>query len=880
MMKKLSTFSVNYPITVLMLVMAIILLGYISFQKLGIDLLPELNNPRIFIELKSGERPPVEMEDLFVKNVEAIAIRQKNVTEVSSVSRVGSAQITVEYSWDADMDESYLDLQKNLTNFSQNSELDELTMSQHDPNSAPVMLIGLSHPEITDMDELRKIADNYLRNELTRLEGIAAVDIIGAEEKELTVQTSPYLLKAHGLTLAEVAAKIQNSNRTVSGGSIEELGLKFIIKGVGEFQSVEDIGNVILTQKQSENTNPGEPAELVPVYLKDIADLTFRNKDPENIVRINQQRCVALAVYKETKFNTIRAVETLRDGLQQLQKALPGYHFAIVQDQSEFIRTAVDEVRETALYGILLAILVLFIFLRRLGTTLIISIAIPISVIATFNLMYFNGLTLNIMTLGGLALGAGMLVDNAIVVVENIYRNMEKGMSIREAAINGTAEVAGAITASTITTIVVFLPIVYLHGASGELFKDQAWTVAFSLISSLVVAILVIPMLSHKFLKPASQPQEVIAVRFGWYRSLLSSVLDRRRMVVLSTFVMVIVTFLLIPFIGSEFIPKGEVKSFSMEISLPEGSTLAHTDRVAMQLEAVIGEVVGTDLQTLYTRVGPIQQSLTEQTDTFLKDEHTAVIEVFLVPEPSRPLKKIIDRLDGITKAIPEIEVQFVQEQTSLQSTLGTDQAPVMVEIKGDNLETIRDLTEQAKTRMGSVNDIFDIEASFDEGRPEINVMIDRVRAGIRNLEFSSIGSQLSDYLQGKNAGDWDSEGEMRDITINMPNIQVKQLSELYVQNSRGEDVRLDEIASFEQTNALRQINRRNQSRIGLITAQIRGETPLDKIASQIESQLAGIHFPEGYQYNVTGEEQKRAESFASLKFALLLSIVLIYMVL
>ena len=242
-MKKLSEFSVNYPITILMMVLATILLGYISFEKLGIDLLPDLNNPQIFIELKAGERPPEEMENMFVENIEALAIRQKNVLQVSSICQVGIAQISVEFSWDTDMDEAYLDLQKNLNNFSQNSDLDEITLSQHDPNSAPVMVIGFSHPEIDDMDELRKTAENYLRNELIRLEGIAAVEIIGGEEKEVVIHTTPYLLKAYGLTLSIVAEQIQNSNRTLSGGSIEELGLKYVIST----SPVSDFSRTLLT---------------------------------------------------------------------------------------------------------------------------------------------------------------------------------------------------------------------------------------------------------------------------------------------------------------------------------------------------------------------------------------------------------------------------------------------------------------------------------------------------------------------------------------------------------------------------------------------------------------------------------------------------------
>jgi HAE1 family hydrophobic/amphiphilic exporter-1 len=874
-MKKLSEFSVNHPITIWMIVLAILLLGYISFTELGMDLLPDLNNPRIFVELKAGERPPEEMERQFVEMIESIAIRQKKVIQVSSISRVGSAQITVEYSWNADMDEAFLDLQKSMTNFTQNSELEEVTLSQHDPNSEPVVLIGFSHPQIEDMDELRKIASNYLRNELTRIEGIAAVDIIGGEEKEVVIETSQYMLEAHGLTLAEIANRIQNSNISASGGSIVELGLKYIIKGIGEFQSLDDIGKVIVT------TIPGESEadETQPVYLRDVATVSYANKESENIVRINQNRCIALAVYKETKYNTVKAVDQLMENLETLKRALPAYEFQIIQNQAKFINTAIEEVEETALLGIILAVIILFVFLRRIGTTLIISVAIPVSVIATFNLMYFNDLSLNIMTLGGLALGAGMLVDNAIVVMENIFRNIEAGLSVREASIKGTAQVAGAITASTVTTIIVFLPIVYLHGAAGELFKDQAWTVAFSLFSSLIVAILVIPVLSHLFLRNISVEDKTSAVHFNWYPILLRKIIDRRWSIILGALVTVIFTLIILPYVGSEFIPRTSSTDFQIEITLAEGAALPFTDRVVAKMEETIKTVVGENLESIYARIGPSSENLAGAAEAVLQDENSAFIHVFLKADKEHNSIKIIEELNSIFSQMPDMEIQFINEQSSLQSTLGTDQAPLMVEIKGDELETIGHLSRDVKEKMREIPAIFNIETPFDQGRPEMNIVIDRTRAGVYNLDFASIASQLQDQIQGRQAGDWESEGERRDITLYLPDMGVEELASLYVTNAQHK-IRLDEIAKIEQSRTQKEIFRRNQVRIGRVTANIREGEALDLVSEQIEKVMQQIVLPPNYQYAITGEEEKRAESFSSLKFALLLSIVLIYMVL
>ena len=442
-MKKLTQFSVNYPVTVLMVVLGVVLLGYISYDKLGVDLFPDLNSPRIFVEVTSGERPPEEMEQQFVENIEALAIRQSDVVQVTSVSRVGSAQITVEYAWNKDMDEAFLDLQKALNTLTQNSEIDELKITQHDPNTTPVMILGLTHDEIKDMNEVRKVAENYIRNELVRLEGVAEVELAGQEESEIIIETDVYRLESQNLTMNEISSRIQNFNRNVSGGRISDMGVQYIVKGVSMLQTTEDFENLIVGYKavsSETTTQTGSNVEMAPVYLKDVAFVRESNKDPDNIVHINGERCIGLSIYKETKYNTVKSVEQIEEATVNIEKALPGYHLTKVTNQGRFISSAIDEVKNTALIGVLLAIVVLFLFLRRIGTTLIVSIAMPISIIATFNLMYFNHLTINIMTLGGLALGAGMLVDNAIVVMENIFRNHENGMSVRDAAIEGTAQ--------------------------------------------------------------------------------------------------------------------------------------------------------------------------------------------------------------------------------------------------------------------------------------------------------------------------------------------------------------------------------------------------------------------------------------------------------
>jgi len=879
-MKKLSEFSVNYPVTVLMLVLAILLLGYISFDRLGIDLLPDLSAPRLYIEVTAGDRPPEEIETQLTKNLEAVASRLRKVVGVSSITKVGTAQITIEYAWNTDMDEAFLDLQKAVNTFSQSTLADEIIISQQDPNAKPILILGFWRESQTDLDELRRVAENYIQNELVRLEGIASVELIGTEEKEVLVQTDPYLMEAYGITSTLIAGKISSFNRNISAGSITEMGLKYIIKGVNTYQSLEDIQNIILTFKEETAALSTEANQRIPVYLKEVAQVSFQNKDPENQVHIDQKPCIGLAVYKETKYNTVKAVEQVLENLDQIQSALPAYELKIITNQATFIQTAISEVQQTALVGIVLAVLILYIFLRRMGVTLIMSASIPISIIATFNLMYFNGLSLNIMTLGGLALGAGMLVDNAIVVMENIFRRLQSGDSLRTAAIEGTAQVGGAITASTLTTIVVFLPIVYLHGAAGELFRDQAWTVAFSLVSSLFVAILVIPMLSVRWLKNqrvavASNPGLQLSGYSGW----LKKIMRHKAPVLIGVAILTLLSFLAIPFIGNEFLPRTDQGEFSINVRLPEGTELKRTDATVSNLEHLITNQIGASVEHIYSQIGPSSLS-SDVTENIYVGENTANIKIILKKERALTSNQLIQQLQADLDQIPEVELQFVPEQTALQMTLGVEKAPLMVEIKGTDLTVLQQLSQEAEAKLRALPELTNLSTSFDEGRPEINISIDRTLASTFNISLEEIESQLNDILSGRETTQWDYEGELKDITLRFPKISVPELHNLILTNSSGNKIRVDQVAEIRESQSPKQILRNHQNRIGQISAHLRSERPFNQIIESVNAELALITWPPEYNYQITGEELKRSQAFGNLKFALILALILVYMVL
>lgn len=889
-MKKLITLAVNNPITILMVVLAIGLLGKISYDKLSVDLLPDLNNPKLFVEINAGERPPEEIEKQFVERMEAMAIRQQDVVGVSSIIRAGSAQMTVEYAWNKDMDEAFLDLQKAMNGFVQDDAISELQITQNDPNTDPIMLIGMSHTTITDMAELRKVADSYVRGELVRIEGVADVVLSGDEVSNLVIKTDPYKLDAYGLSVNTLSSKIQEENQRISGGRVTEMGTQYIVSGVNMLDSEEDFGNIIIGYKETEASSGtvtvnSEFAAIskAPIYMKDVADIYFENEAPDNIVRINGHRCIGLAVYKEMRFNTVHAVSGISERLDVIKKALPGYQFDVISNQGTFINDSIGEVKDSAVLGIFLAVIVLYLFLRRFKVTLIISLAIPISIIATFNLMFFGGLTLNIMTLGGLALGAGMLVDNAIVVIESIFRNQENGLSVKDAVIQGSSEVGSAVIASTLTTIVVFLPIVYLQGASGELFKDQAWTVTFSLLSSLFVAILVIPTLYERVFRNKGKEKGEVnkqnnSVSEGklitTYAGILEKILEKRWIVVFASVLMVIASYMLIPFIGAEFMPKAEGHSFNIKIKMNEGTRLERTSSTVAGIEDLIFELTQDSLCTVYSHIGPGGSTGGDIFD----GENTAHMKVNLSSDSRYTPEALIEQLYIHTQGVEGLELSFLQEDNSLGSLMGTEDAPVVIEVKGEELDEISRIAGEVKERVEQIKGLFNVTNTIEDGAPEMILTVNRSVASMNNLNVSTIISQIQQQLSGINAGQMDYKGEMRNIMIQVPEITLAQLDQMII-TSGEQKFRLSELVDIRQDVAPKEIYRRNQNRIAKVTANLEEGRSLSEMATIINEALKDFDLPANYSITVTGEEEKRQESMGGLILALVLSVVLVYMV-
>jgi len=447
-------------------------------------------------------------------------------------------------------------------------------------------------------------------------------------------------------------------------------------------------------------------------------------------------------------------------------------------------------------------------------------------------------------------------------------------MSRLDAIVTGTADVSGAVVASTLTTIVVFLPIVYLHGASGELFKDQAWTVAFSLISSLFVALLVIPMLYDKLSGRKNAKVETKSVQFKWYSAMLESLLRRRWMVILVSVLLLVGAVFLLPFIGTEFLPRTNGKTFTISAKLPEGTRIERTDAMVTNLEHLIKSISGDSLAVIYSHAG----KGASDNDVF-DGEHTAMLKVILSEHCPIPPETVMERFVEATENIEGLELVFKQDDNSLGKLFSDEDSPIVVEVKGEDLDEIADISNEIFPKIEAIDGVYNLKSSMADGAPELTITIDRTVAGINNISISSVISQLQQQLQGRDVGKMDFKGEMRDIIIKTPDISVRDLQDLAIKVG-SQEYRLREIATIESSLAPKEIFRRNQSRINKLLADKSPDKSLNKLSQQIRAAIADVALPTNYSINVTGEEEKRAESMSSLMFALMLSIVLVYMVL
>ncbi|MGB9812086.1 MAG: efflux RND transporter permease subunit [Thermovenabulum sp.] len=872
----LASFSIKRPVTMLMMILVVIVLGFVSLTRLSIDLLPNFSFPIAVVVTEYKDAGPQEVENVVTKPLEQIIATVKNVKSISSISNEGYSTIIVEFNWGTNMDFASLDLREKIDMVKAYlpTEVKNPQIYKFDPSMLPVMEVAVYGME--DVSQLKKYAEDEIKPKLLRAEGVASVDIVGGTEREIQIKVDPQKLVFYGITMDNIARALQLENLNFSGGSIAYGQKDYLVRILAEFNSVSEIENL-----------PVQLPSGITIPLKDIAKVEDTHKDITTISKYNGQPSITLIIQKQSDYNTVRVAERVLKELELIKRdAGKDVHFVPIFDQSEFIKKSINRVVDNAISGALLAILIIYLFLGNLRSTLIIGISIPISIISTFILVYFNHLTLNLMSLGGLALGVGMLVDNSIVVLENIFRHREGGEDSISSAIFGTNEVTNAIVASTLTTIAVFLPIVFIQGITAQLFKELALTVTFSLLASLVVAITLVPLLSSRLMVADKGKKLGIMEKFSSfyqnieirYRNLLAWALKNRKKVIATAVILFIISLLFIPFVGTEFLPQSDSGMININVEMPYGTRL---ERVEETVNLLVGKIKNIkEIEGILTNVGISGSSSMMSMNSASKNEATISVKLVPLSERKRKSAQIADEIRGICKNIPGAKIT-VRAVSTFDFSGGGLLKPVSIVIKGDDLNKLKNISDQVVAVVKSIEGTREVESSLEKGRPEIQIKVDKVKAAFYGVSSAQIAKMIENSISGLTATKYRHEGEEINVVVKAEEDAVSsidKLKNLIIPTPTGSFVTLSEIAEIKKENGPIAINREDQVRAVTISGTISGR-PVGDVNKEIEEKLKNIPLPQGYEIKMGGEQEQLIEAFKDLTFALILAILLVYMV-
>jgi hydrophobic/amphiphilic exporter-1 (mainly G- bacteria), HAE1 family len=909
--------SIRRPVTVIMATLGVAMFGLVAASRLSVDLLPDVSYPSLTVRTDLPDAAPGDVEQFVTRPVEEAVGVVAGLTRLHSVSRPGQSEVTLEFGTGTRMDLAALAVREKLDLAVLPREARRPAILRFDPSLDPILRLRLAGGE--NLRSLRRIADRTVKADLEGAAGVAAVKVVGGEEEEIRVEVDAARLSAVGLTLADVTRRLGEENVNLAGGSLTEGQAEYLIRSTNQFLSPVEIGDVILVMR------PGGV-----VRVADIAAVGRGAKDREVIARVDGREAVEISIYKEGDANTVAVARAVKRRVERLQLP-PEMKLVTVSDQSRFIESAIRDVTDAGWQGGLLAVLVLFAFLRQLGTTMIVALGIPVSVLATFVIMYRLGLSLNLMSLGGLALAIGMMVDGSIVVLESIFRKRQEGLDVRAAASQGAATVAMAVTASTLTSIAVFFPLVFVEGLAGQLFRDQALTITLSQLASLAVSLTLVPTLAafgaragaSRTARGAAIPASGTAPawRGRWaavmrwittalvllprtlvtgarwagrrlrpvvdrlllpfdagygalergYPAWLRQALDRRGLVLgLATlgFAITLVIGLLLP---RNLIPAFSQGEFRFNVRLPEGTALHVTDATLERVARAVQD--DPRVRFVYTSAGQIDLSAFAGS---AREANRGQVAVALerAADP-RAEEAVAAALRRAMDAVPGLAYEF--EKPALLSF----QKPIEVEIYAYDLDTLRALAAEVAHRVAAVRGVEDVETSMRLGDPEVQIAFDRDRLASMRLDPAAASRLVRNAVQGEAATQFSDLDRKLDVRVRARVEQrsvVAELANLEVGRNDGRPVPLGAVARVSVAHGPAEIRRISQQRAAVVAGNLEGRD-LVSASREIEAALAAVRHGGGARVALAGQNRELGESFASLRFALLLAVFLVYLV-
>jgi len=866
-----------------MVMMIVLILGGVSLNRLPIDLMPKITYPTLTVRTNYPNAGPEKIEDLVTRPIEAAVSAVPGVEEVISTSLDGSSIVRISFDWGVDLNEAANDIRDRLERILDQlpEEASRPTLFKFDLAQFPILILGV----VSNLDpvEVRRVVDEQVKYRIERVPGVAAIDVWGGLEQEIHVRVEADKIKALRLSFNEIIRNIKAQNASIPTGTLKKGNYDLVVSTAGEYSSLDELRNTVVAIRNG-----------VTIQLKDIAEVESSHKKLYRIVKINGIPGIRVAVRKQSLANTVDVASAVLSELKKINRDLPHLNIIPLVDTSDYIQRSITNVARIAGYGGIFAILVLLFFLGSFRSTAIISTAIPISMIATFMFIYFAGFTINIMSLGGLAIGVGLIVDNAIVVLENIFRLRKAGVPAIKAAIIGSEQVTSAIIASTLTTLVIFLPLLFVRDMAGIMFRQLALVISFALLSSLVVALMLIPMLASRLMvKPVVGSKErphpgktMIIHRISTsffsslensYTSLLILCLKHRKITILSVIVILLLSMSLIPFIGVEYMPSADESEVRVYATMDVGTHLDVLSERFKSIESVVRESV-PETKNMITRLGSSHWRG--------GGSHSGRMQISLKPvaERSRSSDEVANDLRKKLANIPGVQIRTRSGQGLFifRLAFSGDDDKIQIDIRGYDIKTAEMLSIRVKEMVEKVPGVTDVRLSLEAGRPEENIIVDRERAAAMRLTVSDIASTLQTILSGTSSGQYREGGKEVDIMVKVKNadsLDIKELLELTVVNALGEPIVLKNVVTVQQRRAPVQIQRKDQERVVTLSINTTGRD-MGSVLSDIQESLSRLVLPRDFSIVYTGDYEAQQEAFQELLVSILLAIVLVYMVL
>ena len=879
---KLSAIAVSRPVTTGMFFLAVLVLGLISLSRLAIDQLPDVVRPSVSVSTIYEGAAPEIVERVVTDPLEKTLATIDGVTEVRSSSSEESSVVTVDFDWGTNVDLAAIDVREKVNDALRllPEEIEPPRVIKYDPSSQPIMYLNLTARGKLSSLELRHYADSTLLYQLQRIPGVASIDIWGGKEREIQVMVDRSRLEATGISMGRVLESVRKANITKVGGHLESGRTDYVVRPLGEFSSLQEIEALRLT-----------PNDAMPVYVKDVAKVQDGIKEELTSTRVNRTSGLVLAVRRQSGSNTVKVSDLVQAELPHIRERLPqGMELHLMFDRAKFIRLSIANVESSALFGGCIAIIVLLFFLRSLRPTIVIALAIPLAVVATFILMYQSNLSLNWMSLSGLALGIGMLVDNSVVVLENIFRHRQQGVERKRAAVVGSQEVGMAIAASTLTTLVVFLPLIFVQGMMGIIFQELALTVAFSLVASLLIALTLVPMLSSKWLSQLSPhatgqglryrlatlwERSLAAIEDG-YRGLLGLVMRHRALVMLGCLAVLGLSLPLYNQLGSELLPSVDEGMMYIRVEMPVGTRLDATDRVVADIERTV-HATAPDVQAMFARTGLSWQGG--------GGTHTGFVWVRLkdLSQRQQSLAEVIGVLQRKLSNYPGAKVRIVERPSDVARLLGSGRTErVEVDVFGFDLHRNRELAQVFAKEIKGLEGISYVRLNIDDSRPEIQILIDRQKADAVGVSIDTILQSVETSMAGTVASKYREGRDEYDIRVRLQETdrsEIADLERIFVMTPGGQKVPLRSLTVAKPGTGPVVIERRGQERAVTVQAGMNGSRDFGSIAADVEHLLTTVNIPEGFQAKLGGERAEQQQSNQNMLLTVVLAILLVYMI-